>query len=598
MDLTINTGDSADSQQLNETEWVRTLLEGGNAQPGQRHRPRRPPTIPVCAAAGAAGVDRRRRRAGELHRRPGLRRLPGGRRAAVLRPGRSRPARSRPGPQYPGLLDRAQQPFDAAGPRRPLLRRVRQPRRPRPGQRGRERAATRTVATGCVKPMSPLGRRTTRSRGALGALDPATLSDLLSSDPTRSRLVPPDPNRQYVSKAQYKDVFEGGTQADGHGFGLVDPAEEQASGGAAGYYAWSPLPGLPLHRARHGLGGRRDRAVGRRQHRRPAVSVARGPARGGDRRRPARRAVQPPRDPEPDRRRPRRDGAALRRATDAHGHDANPGCDLDPRELGADPPRRRHGDAAAPVPARDRLGRGPLARQRDRAARQSGRAAGSGASGSPPRPTGRSRPACSRSSTTRTARSRSSARSSTTPATRPRRPPAPTRRRWTRRPRLDRPHARLQRHPDGRPRGRGRSRRPQRRAAGRRPARDGDGGGCSNAIGGTPGDGHARRDGGRRRDPRPGAATTGSAGTAASDCVRGGRGDDGVKGDEGRRHRPRRLGPRPRGRRRRRGRAAPAAPGATTSSRPTASPRPVALRRAAATSRSSTRPTPRRTARR
>src|SRR6476646_9482433 len=33
MDLTTDTGDSADSQQLNETQWVRTLLEGGNLNP-------------------------------------------------------------------------------------------------------------------------------------------------------------------------------------------------------------------------------------------------------------------------------------------------------------------------------------------------------------------------------------------------------------------------------------------------------------------------------------------------------------------------------------------------------------------------------------
>ena len=33
MDFTIDTGDLADSQQLNETHWVRTLLEGGALDP-------------------------------------------------------------------------------------------------------------------------------------------------------------------------------------------------------------------------------------------------------------------------------------------------------------------------------------------------------------------------------------------------------------------------------------------------------------------------------------------------------------------------------------------------------------------------------------
>ena len=34
MDFAIDTGDSADSQQFNETKWVRTLLEGGALDPG------------------------------------------------------------------------------------------------------------------------------------------------------------------------------------------------------------------------------------------------------------------------------------------------------------------------------------------------------------------------------------------------------------------------------------------------------------------------------------------------------------------------------------------------------------------------------------
>ena len=39
--------------------------------------------------------------------------------------------------------------------------------------------------------------------------------------------MPPDPNRQFVSNAQYKALHATGDQADAHGFALVDPAEEQ-----------------------------------------------------------------------------------------------------------------------------------------------------------------------------------------------------------------------------------------------------------------------------------------------------------------------------------------------------------------------------------
>jgi 3',5'-cyclic AMP phosphodiesterase CpdA len=57
-------------------------------------------------------------------------------------------------------------------------------------------------------------------------------------------LVPPDPQRQFVSKSQYKQVHAEGRQPDDHGFSFVDPIENAASRGAAGYYAWSPAPGF------------------------------------------------------------------------------------------------------------------------------------------------------------------------------------------------------------------------------------------------------------------------------------------------------------------------------------------------------------------
>ena len=50
MDLVIETGDLADSQQLNETEWVRTLVEGGPINPGSGVDPATSDD-PFCAAA-------------------------------------------------------------------------------------------------------------------------------------------------------------------------------------------------------------------------------------------------------------------------------------------------------------------------------------------------------------------------------------------------------------------------------------------------------------------------------------------------------------------------------------------------------------------
>ena len=133
MDFTIDTGDSADNQQLNETEWVRTLLEGGTLNPNSgvdktNYSHLLCPNLLVPGAAEAArytGVqdynDYFEGTFPEFYD-PNS---PQGPHAAW--------------PKYPGLMDKAQQSFTAAGLERPLLRRLRQPRRAGPGQRGGQR---------------------------------------------------------------------------------------------------------------------------------------------------------------------------------------------------------------------------------------------------------------------------------------------------------------------------------------------------------------------------------------------------------------------------------------------------------------------------
>jgi hypothetical protein len=78
----------------------------------------------------------------------------------------------------------------------------------------------------------------------LAQLSPAYLQQLLATNPGQTVLVPPDPQRQFVSKQQYRDLHFTGAQADGHGFGYVSPAELTASKGSAAYYSWSPKPGF------------------------------------------------------------------------------------------------------------------------------------------------------------------------------------------------------------------------------------------------------------------------------------------------------------------------------------------------------------------
>jgi hypothetical protein len=56
--------------------------------------------------------------------------------------------------------------------------------------------------------------------------------------------VPADPARRFVDKPQYIALHRTPRAPDAHGFGLVDPQESRAAAGAAGYYDWSPRPGL------------------------------------------------------------------------------------------------------------------------------------------------------------------------------------------------------------------------------------------------------------------------------------------------------------------------------------------------------------------
>ncbi len=113
MDYSIDTGDSADSQQLNETRWVRTLIEGGQLDPnsgvdpaGYTH-PFCPAGVPGAAEAeGYTGVQDY-----DDYVEADFSPLnyfydpddPLGPNAAW--------------PQYPGLLDRAQAPFATPGVR-------------------------------------------------------------------------------------------------------------------------------------------------------------------------------------------------------------------------------------------------------------------------------------------------------------------------------------------------------------------------------------------------------------------------------------------------------------------------------------------------
>jgi metallophosphoesterase (TIGR03767 family) len=328
MDFTIDTGDSADSQQRNETLWVRTLLEGGSLNPnsGVSKSTYSHPLCPNLFVPGAA----------EAARYTGVQdyddylegtypefydpHSPAGPHSAW--------------PKYPGLMDRAQQAFTASGVKVPSYVAFGNHDALVQGNAAAN-AAFEQVATGCLKPIGPVSNPENASALLESLFDPARLLSTFLTSPQNTILVPGDPNRRFVSKKQYKDIFKAGSQADGHGFGLIDAAQETASNGAAGYYAWSPTPGMKFIAldtvAEAGtiltpsgastsdgnidnpqfqwLRGQLQAATAANQlvvlfsHHAPESLVADIPDE-----------VAPP-----------------CRTNDSHGHDVNPGCDLDPR---------------------------------------------------------------------------------------------------------------------------------------------------------------------------------------------------------------------------------------------------------------------------
>lgn len=237
MDFTIDTGDSADNQQLNETEWVRTLLEGGTLNPNSgvdktKYSDLLCPNLLVPGAAEAArytGVqdynDYFEGTFPEFYD-PNS---PQGPHAAW--------------PKYPGLMDKAQQAFTAAGLKVPSYVAFGNHDALVQGNAA-SNAAFEAVATGCLKPIGPVPNPENAPALLSSLLNPTNLLSTLLTNPKNLIFVPGDPKRQSVSKKQFKEIFKKGSQPDGHGFNYIEPAQEAASKGAAGYYSWNPDPGM------------------------------------------------------------------------------------------------------------------------------------------------------------------------------------------------------------------------------------------------------------------------------------------------------------------------------------------------------------------
>lgn len=248
----ISTGDLADNQQRNETTWVRTVLEGGrldpfSGKPISAANPCPSATPEQAAALNQAVAERRYTGVQDYGDYPGV--APDTRYAGFWDP--DRPAPTGGGlypsfPRYPGLLDRAQQSFTAAGLKMPWYAAFGNHDALVQGNAPASISLIQSFSVGCLKPYptaaldpaSVAGQ--TESQIFKRLTDPAFLGQLLGG----GRLVPPDPDRAFLSKSQFKSAL--GAADRNHGFGYQSSKVRQATRGAMGYYAFTPREGVRI----------------------------------------------------------------------------------------------------------------------------------------------------------------------------------------------------------------------------------------------------------------------------------------------------------------------------------------------------------------
>ena len=132
-------------------------------------------------------------------------------------------------------MDRAQQPFTAAGLDVPSYVAFGNHDGLVQGNLAAN-AVFEKVATGCIK---PLERRLPPAASTFLDFTVQDVLDLLTHGPAGDALlVPPDPRPPLRLQERSTRRSSARLQADGHGFDYVDPAEQAASGGAAGYYCF------------------------------------------------------------------------------------------------------------------------------------------------------------------------------------------------------------------------------------------------------------------------------------------------------------------------------------------------------------------------
>jgi metallophosphoesterase (TIGR03767 family) len=243
----VATGDMADNVQLNETRWVVDTLEGNVVDPFSGV-PATPENCPSASSEELArmNADVAARRYTGLQDYDDYRGVSEERMRGYWDPDEAPPGGGPYAgfPRYPGLLDRAQRQFDAGGLDVPWYTSRGNHDGLVTGNASPSFAIARALITGCNKifpsdgfdPAQFSGRPDSEILSAFA--DPAVQSQALAG----ARRVPPDPDRRFVSAAEYKQLH--GTADDGHGYEFVNPTELRRSNGHAPYYAWTPKRGF------------------------------------------------------------------------------------------------------------------------------------------------------------------------------------------------------------------------------------------------------------------------------------------------------------------------------------------------------------------
>lgn len=241
MKFLLNTGDMADSSQLNEARWYINVLNGGQVDPFSGV-PVTPDNCPQADATDTARLNadvaaRRYTGVQDYSDWPGE---PANRYDQFYDPDQAPPSASSPfaaWPRYPGLMDRAQQVFTAQGLDVPWYT-----------TRGNHDtiwqgtflapAAIKLILTSCFKIFPNDKFDPTRYQGNSELIvqdlgDPAFQQQQINE----ARLVPPDPDRRFLFAGEYKKLHQGAD--NDHGFGFVSKKQNNKSNGAAEYYAFT-----------------------------------------------------------------------------------------------------------------------------------------------------------------------------------------------------------------------------------------------------------------------------------------------------------------------------------------------------------------------